>query len=159
MGREPAGVEVGDLVAGDVTCHGRLLSQERSGETAVDRDDETGGPRERTFDEHGHGLGNVFGENLTTEQAATRVVLTQAMRLDAVRIGALLQPLAREDARTAYDGVRVDAVDTDAVQPELGGEQSDLVELIGLGRSIRDIRRSRNDTVLRRDVDDVTAGA
>ena len=40
---------------------------------------------------------------------------------------------------------------------ELGGEQADLVGLVGLGRSVGDVLRPGHDGVLRHDVDDVAA--
>ena len=68
-------------------------------------------------------------------------------------------PAAGEDARAADDAVGVDAVDPDAVLAELGGEQPDLVGLVGLGRAVGDVVRAGEDGVLAGDVDDVAAHA
>ena len=43
--------------------------------------------------------------------------------------------------------------------PELGGQQPDLVGLVGLGRAVGDVVRAGDDGVLRHDVDDVAAAA
>ena len=108
-------------------------------------------------DEHEHRLGDVLGKDLPAEQRAPGVVLAELLGGDAVGLGALAQPFALEDPRPLDDAVGVDAVDADAVDPELGGEQADLVGLVGLGRAVGDVLRSGEDGVLRHDVDDVAA--
>jgi len=60
-------------------------------------------------------------------------------------------------AGPAYDAIRVDAVDADAVAAELGGEQSDLVGLVGLRRAVGHVVRPGEQTVLAGDVDNVAA--
>ena len=107
--------------------------------------------------EHEDGVGHVLRQHLALEQGALGVVLAQILLGDAVDRGPLGAPAAGEDARAADHAVGVDAVDLHTVLPELGGQQPDLVGLVGLGGRVGDVVRAGEDRVLAGDVDDVAA--
>src|SRR5699024_12206396 len=64
-------------------------------------------------------------------------------------------PPTGEDARPAYDPVGIDAVDTDALATEFGGEQTHLVGLVRLDRGVGDVVGSCKNRVLGGDVDEI----
>ncbi len=107
----------------------------------------------------GDGVGDVVGQHLALEQRALGVERAELVLGDAVDGGTLGAPAAGEDAAALHDAVGVDAVDPDAVLAELGGEQPDLVGLVGLDGAVGDVVRSGEHGVLRADVDDVAAEA
>ena len=88
-----------------------------------------------------------------------RVEGSELLFAHAVQGGALGAPSAGEDAAAADHAVGVDAVDADAVLAELGGEEADLVGLVGLGGAVGDVVGAGEDRVLGRDVDDVATDA
>ena len=102
---------------------------------------------------------DVFRQDLALEQGALGVVLAQVLLVDAVDGGAFGAPAAGEDPGAADDAVGVDPVDPDAVLAQFGGEEPDLVRLVGFGRGVGDVVRAGEDGVLRGDVDDVPAHA
>ena len=89
------------------------------------------------------GVGDVFGEDFAFQQGALGVVLAEVFFVDAVDRGAFGAPAAGEDAGAADDAVGVDAVDLDPVLAEFGGEQPDLVGLVGFGGGVGDVVRAR----------------
>jgi hypothetical protein len=93
------------------------------------------GQRQVTAGEREHGAGDVLREHLLLQQGALGVVGAELVLGHAVDRGALRAPAAGEDAGTAHHAVRIDPVDPDAVRPKLGGQQPDLMGLIGLGRA------------------------
>src|SRR3954468_10909302 len=100
---------------------------------------------------------DVLRQDLALEQRSLRVELTELVLGDTVGPGAIRSPPLGEDARAAHHAVRIHAVDAYPVLAELGGEQSDLVRLVGLGRSVRDIVRAGEEGVLADDIDEVAA--
>ena len=97
------------------------------------------------------------GQDLALEQRPLGVELAELVLRDAVGPGPVGAPALGEDPRAADDAVRVDAVDPDPVLAELGGEQPDLVGLVGLGRAVGDVVRAGEERVLADDVDEVAA--
>ena len=104
-------------------------------------------------------VGDVVGQHLALEQRALGVERAELVLRHAVDGRPLGAPSAGEDAAALHDPVGIDAVDPDAVLAELGGEQPDLVGLIGLDGAVGDVVRSGEHGVLRADVDDVATEA
>ena len=99
------------------------------------------------------------GQDLLLEQRPLGIELAELVLGDAVGPGAIGAPALGEDARPAHDAVGVHAVDPDPERAELGGEQPDLVGLVGLRRAVGDVVRAGEQGVLADDVDDVAAEA
>jgi hypothetical protein len=118
---------------------------------------QAGRPGEVAAGQREDGVGHVVGQHLALEQGPLGVELAQVLLLDPVDRGAGGTPAAGEDARPAHDAVGVDAVDPDLVRTELGGQQANLVGLVGLGGAVGDVVRPGEQRVLAGDVDDVAA--
>ena len=109
--------------------------------------------------EREHGRSNVLGKNLTLQQcplARRRRPGLPRPRRTRRRVG---HPSPWRRCPSRYDTIGVDSVDPYAELAELSGKQTDLVGLIRLGRTVRDVRRAGEHAVLARDVDDVASQA
>ena len=116
-------------------------SEEGGGDSGVDGDVEAGGVAEVAGAEDVDGVGDVFGEDFAFEEGALGVVLAEVFFVDAVDGGPFRAPAAGEDAGAADHPVGVDAVDFDPMLTQLGGEEPDLVGLVGFGRGVGDVVR------------------
>ena len=105
------------------------------------------------------GVGDVLRQDLPLEQGPLGVVRAELLLRYPVDGSAFGAPAAGEDPGPADHAVRVDAVDADAVAAEFGGQQPDLVRLVGFGGAVGDVVRPGEHTVLGADVDDVPAYA
>src|SRR3954447_19419 len=126
-------------------------------DTRVDRDVQTGRLAQVAGGQGEDRRSDVLRQDLALEQRSLSVELAELVLGDTVGPGAIRSPTLREDARTTDDAIGVHAVDAYPVLAELGGEQSDLVRLVGLGRSVRDIVRAGEEGVLADDIDEVAA--
>src|ERR671910_2431532 len=132
-------------------------AKERCCDAGVDRNVEACGLAEVLSGQHGHGGGDVLGENFALEDRALCVEGAELLLGNAVGLGALRAPSAGEYPGSAHDAVRVHAVDADAVLAELYRQKPHLVRLIGLGRGISEVVRPGEHRVLGRDIDDVAS--
>ena len=123
----------------------RVIAGTRRRTPGVDRDVQSGGVRQVAGGQGEDRVRHVLGQHLAFEQRALRVEGAELGLRDAVDGRALGAPAAGEDAGTADHAVGVDAVDPDAVLAQLGGEQPDLVRLVGLGRAVGDVVRPGED--------------
>ena len=118
--------------AATVTVMGRQRSSRRCGDTGVDRHVQSGGVGEVGAAEHEDGVRDVLGQHLALEDGPLGIERSEVLLLHAVDRRALRAPAAGEDAGALDHAVGVHAVHLDAVLAELGGEQPDLVRLVGL---------------------------
>ena len=115
-------------------------------DTRVDRDVEPGRLAQVAAGQGEHRGRDVLGQDLALEQRPLGVELAELVLGDAVGPGPVGAPALGEDPRAADDAVGVDAVDPDPELAELGGEQPDLVGLVGLRRAVGDVVRARRRT-------------
>ena len=115
--------------------------QEGRRDTRVDGDVEPGRLAEVAAGQGEDRRGDVLRQHLALEQRPLGVELAELVLGDPVGPGPVGAPALGEDPGAADDAVRVDAVDPDPVLAELGGEQPDLVGLVGLGRAVGDVVR------------------
>ena len=107
-------------------------SEEGGGDAGVDGNVQAGGVTQISRAEHEDSVGDVLRQHLALQQRTGGEVLAELLFGDAVDRGSLGTPAAGEDARATDHSVGIDAVHLDAVLPQLRGEQSNLMRLVGL---------------------------
>ena len=127
-------------------------AQESRSHSGVNGNVQASGQGQVAASEREHRIRNVGGQHFFFQQGALGVEGTEFGLRYAVDRGTLRAPAAGEDAGAAHHAVRVDPVDPDTIPAEFGGQQPDLMGLVGLGRAVGNIVGAGEKAVLAGDL-------